>query len=52
MVECIAVVLNDMLSLMSVMRPPPALCNVSMRTVLKLCILGVFALGVSLIPEL
>ena len=29
--------------------PPPALCNLSVRTVLKLCTLGVFALGVSLV---
>ena len=30
-----------MLSLMSVMSPPPALCNLSARTVVKLCTLGV-----------
>ena len=42
------VVVNVMLSLMSVMSPPPALCNLSARTVVKLCIL-VFALGVSLV---
>ena len=40
---------NVMLSLMSVMRPPPALCNLSVRTDVKLCILGVLALGVSLV---
>ena len=34
---------------MSVMSPPPAVCNLSARTVVKLCILGVFALGVSLV---
>ena len=28
-----AVVINVMLSLMSVMSPPPALCNLSVRTV-------------------
>ena len=28
------------------------LCNLSARTVVKLCTLGVFALGVSLFPEL
>ena len=28
---------NVMLSLMSVMSPPPALCNLSLRTVVKLC---------------
>ena len=30
-------VVNVMLSLMSVMSPPPALCNLSVRTVVKLC---------------
>ena len=29
--------------------PPPALCNLSVRTVVKLCTLGVFVLGVSLV---
>ena len=43
------VVVNVMLSLMSVMSPPPALCNISVRTAMKLCILGVLALGVSLV---
>ena len=43
------VVVNVMLSLMSVMIPPPALCNLSVRTTVKLCILGVLALGVSLV---
>ena len=38
-----------MLSLMSVMSPPSALCNLSARTAVKLCILGVLALGVSLV---
>ena len=46
MVEGMSVVVNVMLSLMS---PPPALCNLSARTVVKLCILGVLALGVSLV---
>ena len=32
-----------MLSLMSVMSPPPALCNLSVRTAVMLCILGVLA---------
>ena len=32
-----------MLSLMSVMNPPPALCTLSVHTVVKLCTLGVFA---------
>ena len=36
-------------SLMSVMSPPPALCNLSVRTDVKLCIFGVLALGVSLV---
>ena len=43
-----SVVVNVMLSLMSVMNPPPSLCNLSARTVVKLCSLGVFDLGVSL----
>ena len=49
-IVCINVVVNVMLSLLSVMSPPPALCNLSARTVVKLCTLGVFALEV--IPEL
>ena len=36
-----------MLSLISVMSPPHALCNLSVRTVINLCTLGVFVLGVS-----
>ena len=44
------VVVNVMLSLMSVMSPPSALCNLSVRTAVKLCSLGVLALGVSLVP--
>ena len=47
-----AVVVNVMLALISVMSPPPALCNLSVRTAVKLCILGVLALGVILFPEL
>ena len=47
--EGMSVVVNVMLSLMCVMIPPPALCNLSARTVVKLCTLGVFALGVSLV---
>ena len=42
-------VVNVMLSLMSVMSPPPALYNLSVRTDVKLCIFGVLALGVSLV---
>ena len=38
-VEGMPVVVNVMLSLMSVMSPPPALCNLSVRTAVKLCIL-------------
>ena len=49
MVEGMSVVVNVMLFLMSVMSLPPALCNLSLRTVLKLCTLGVLALGVSLV---
>ena len=45
-VEGMSVVVNVMLSLMSVMSPPPALCNLSVRTDVKLCIL---ALGVTLV---
>ena len=49
MVDGMSVVVNVMLSLMSVMSPPPALCNISARTVVKLCMFGVFTLGVSLV---
>ena len=49
MVEGMSVVVNGMLSLMSVVSPPHALCNLSVRTVVKLCNLGVLALGVSLV---
>ena len=48
MVEGMSVEVNVM-SLMSVMSQPPALCNLSALTVVKLCTLGVFALGVSLV---
>ena len=48
MVEGMSVVVNVMLSLVSVMSPPPALFNVSARTVVKLCTLCVFALVVNL----
>ena len=44
-VVCINVVVN----VMNVMGPPPALCNLSVRTVVKLCTLGVLALGVRLV---
>ena len=49
MVEGMSVVVNVMLSLMSVMSPSPALCNLSVRTVVKLCTFGVLTLGVSLV---
>ena len=39
-VHILSVVVNVMLSLMSVMGPPPALSNLSVRTAVKLCILG------------
>ena len=42
-------IVHVMLSLMSVMSPHPALCNLSVRNAVKLCILGVLALGVSLV---
>ena len=47
MVEDMSVVVNVMLSLMSVMSPPPALYTLSARTVVKLCTLG--GLGMSLV---
>ena len=49
MVKCMSVVVNVMLSLISVMSPPPALCDLSARTEVNLCTLGVFALGLSLV---
>ena len=49
MVESMFVVVNAMLSLMSVMSTPPVLCNLSVRTVVKVCTLGLLALGVSLV---
>ena len=45
----VCVVVNVMLSLMSVMSPHTALCNLSAHTVVKLCTLGAFALEVSLV---
>ena len=44
MVEGMSVVVNVMLSLRS---PPPALCSPLVRTVVKLCTLGVLDLGLS-----
>ena len=43
MVEGMSLVLNVMLSLMSVISPPPALCNLSARTVVKLYTFGCFS---------
>ena len=48
-VKGMSVVVNVIVSLMSVMSPPPALCNLPLRTAVKLCIFGVLALGVSLV---
>ena len=45
MVEGMSVVVNVMLSLISVMNPHPALCNLSMCTVVKLCTLDVLLQG-------
>ena len=47
--EGMSVVVNVMLSLISAMSLPPALCNLSVRTAVKLCILDILALGVSLV---
>ena len=49
MVKGMSVVVNIMFSQMSVMSPPTALCNLSARTVVKLCTMGVFALEMSLV---
>ena len=40
---------NVILSVTSVICPPSDLCDLSVRTVVKLCTLGVFALGVSFV---
>ena len=48
MVAGMSVVVNVMLSLMSVKIPHPALCNLSASTVVKLCTLDVFASAVKL----
>ena len=47
MVEGMSVVVNVMLFMMIVMSPPPALCDLSVRTVVKLCTFQMFDLGVS-----
>ena len=49
MVDGMAVVVNVMLSIMSVIGLPSKLYNLSVSTVVKLCTLRVFALGVSLV---
>ena len=49
MVKGMSVVVNVMLSLMGVMSPSPDLCNPLVRIVVKLCTLGVLALGVSMV---
>ena len=49
MVEGMTVVVNVMLSLMNVISPPPALCNLSACMGLKLYKLGVFGFGVRLV---
>ena len=48
-IDGMSFVVNVMFSLMSVMSAPPALCNLSVHPVVKLCTLGVLALGVSLV---
>ena len=48
LVEGMSVVVNVMLSLTSVMSPPPDMCDLSVHTVVKLCTFGVFILWVSL----
>ena len=48
-VEGMYVVVNVMLCLISVISPPPALSNLSAHTVMKLCTLGVFDLGMNLV---
>ena len=50
MVEGMHVVINVILSLMNVMSQTHALDNLSVCTVVKLCTLGAFTLGVSLVP--
>ena len=49
MVEGMSIVVNVMLSLTSVMSRPSVLWDLSARTVVRLCTLGVFALGVSMV---
>ena len=49
MVDDMSVVINVMFSLMSVTSPPPVLCNLSLRTVAKLCTLGDLTLMLSFV---
>ena len=49
MVECMSVIVNVILCIISVVSPPAALCNLKLCTLVKLCALGIFALGVSLV---
>ena len=49
MIEGMTVVVHVMLSVMSVMSPPPALSNLSVRTLVNLCTFGMFAIGLSLV---
>ena len=48
MVEGMSVVVNVMVYLVSLLSPSPALCNLSLRTVVKLCTLSVLTLRVKL----
>ena len=48
-VEGKSVVVNVMLSQMSIMNPAPALCNISVCTAVKLCVFGVLVIGVSMV---
>ena len=48
-VEGMYVVVNVMLCLISVISPLTAVCNISEHTVVKLCTLGVFDLGMNLV---
>ena len=44
--------MNVMLYLIIVLSPPPVVCNLYADTVVKLCTLGVFDLGVSLVSRI
>ena len=49
MVKCMLVVVNAILSLTSVMSTTPDLCDLSVRTLVKLCTFGVVGLKVNII---